>query len=344
MKMINRTIRSAQKRYLKLTTYITKIFISAFCISREENDLEKGKNRKQIMQSCINSNLLGIEIAPCTNPIARKKEGFNTLVVDLYDQETLKRIGVKRGFPREATERIESVDFVGDASNLLDMVWNQGGIERVCWILSCHNFEHLPNPLKFLKDCSQLLYPDGILVMAIPDKRFCFDRFQPISTTAEIIQADLQYFEPYRTAWTKFRQESHQGAFIKREDGKSEYSWSWKTNEPDRLQSSSNIRISLEKLKQDLKEKDNLDFDGHRWHFTPSAFELILLDLRFSGLLNFTVERIWDKIGNQFIVKLILKDEELQQKNYFEHRNILLRQMEDESAVVANVYKKLNDC
>ncbi|MEX0670552.1 MAG: hypothetical protein WD060_08870 [Pirellulales bacterium] len=52
----------------------------------------------------------------------------------------------------------------------------------------------------FLQDCSQLLWPNGRVLAIVPDKRLCFDYFQPLSDVATVIKnhrtaADRHSFE-----------------------------------------------------------------------------------------------------------------------------------------------------
>jgi hypothetical protein len=46
--------------------------------------------------------------------------------------------------------------------------------------------------LGFLKDCETLLKQGGILVLAVPDKRRCFDLLQPLTSTGMILQAHAE--------------------------------------------------------------------------------------------------------------------------------------------------------
>lgn len=97
---------------------------------------------------------------------------------------------------------------VGDASRLAELLRNNGRDGALNWIVSSHNFEHLPNPLGFLQDCGDLLADDGLLMMVIPDQRFIFDRFHPHTTTAQILRASAQPHNSATEAWAFFEQAS----------------------------------------------------------------------------------------------------------------------------------------
>ena len=56
-------------------------------------------------------------------------------------------------------------------------------------MISSHNFEHSPNPIRFLQGCGKVLKPGGVLSMALPDKRACFDYFRPHTTLGQWLEA-----------------------------------------------------------------------------------------------------------------------------------------------------------
>ncbi len=46
------------------------------------------------------------------------------------------------------------------------------------FVVANHLLEHLVNPIRFLEQCYELLAPDGLLYLGLPDKRFIFDRYR----------------------------------------------------------------------------------------------------------------------------------------------------------------------
>ena len=101
----------------------------------------------------------GIEIGPWRHPVAPKRDGYRTTVIDILDTDQLRGMARQRDVPDCEIPLIEEVDIVGDGSNLLDLVRGRGVTERFGWIVSCHNFEHLTDPVRFLCDCEELLEP-----------------------------------------------------------------------------------------------------------------------------------------------------------------------------------------
>ncbi len=121
----------------------------------------------------------GIEIAPYHNPILPKADGHNVFILDVFDTDRL-RTNAKndKNIDEEGEARIEPVDFVGDACDLGAIITKAGMAGQFSYVISSHNFEHLANPIKFLQGVGAVLETGGVLSMAIPDYRLCFDRFR----------------------------------------------------------------------------------------------------------------------------------------------------------------------
>ena len=164
--------------------------------------------RFQHLHNVVRPGSTGIEIGPWRHPVAPKRDGYQTLVVDILDTEGLRRLARERDVPAEEIALIEEVDIVGDASRLLDLVRGSGFAGRVQWIVSCHNFEHLPDPVRFLCDCEKLLEPGGTLAMIVPDKRYTLDRFQPAATVADMLHTWIAGPGRDDPAWGRFRQQA----------------------------------------------------------------------------------------------------------------------------------------
>ena len=91
---------------------------------------------------------------------------------------------------------IEDVDLVGSSTHIGELVRARGEAGTFDYVVSSHNFEHLPNPIRFLQGCAEALRPGGILSMAIPDRRACFDYFRPVTRLSDWIQAFVEDRKP----------------------------------------------------------------------------------------------------------------------------------------------------
>jgi SAM-dependent methyltransferase len=281
----------------------------------------------------------GIEIGPWCNPVAPKRAGCDTLVVDIVDADALRAKARERGCDEASVARIETVDLVGDASRLLHLVRGAGIDGRFDWIVSSHNFEHLPDPIRFLRDCEALLAPDGALAMIIPDKRFCFDRFHPSATCAGMVEAHERVATcPVEDAWTAFRHRMLIARHV-RDDGTEALAWPKAIDDPARLRLRDPRDVRNE-LHRSLGRATAAAFVGHRWRFTPATFEAILFDLRAMGLISLHLAEVMR--GNHFGVVLRPAGPlELDAQELIELRTAFHRVAEDEAAVVSGAYRRL---
>ncbi len=145
--------------------------------------------RRATLLAGITKEMRGIEIAPWFCPLAPKREGFRCLSLDVFDKTTLlERAKRDPNISSDMLPSIEDVDFVGSATDIAELVppEQHGTFD---YIVSSHNFEHLPDPISFLQGCEKVLKRNGILSMALPDARACFDFFRPHTTLAEWLTA-----------------------------------------------------------------------------------------------------------------------------------------------------------
>ena len=160
-----------------MKSFFHRLF-SAFRRVEVAGDSRESWSRRDFLLKGVVKTEPGLEIAPFFSPIASKAEGFCVETLDVLSRPQLvsKLLG-ESSIPDALAARIEDVDHIGSASELKAVVSSKG-LKSYKYILSSHNFEHLPNPIQFLRDCESLLGEDGQLCMAIPDLRCCFDRFR----------------------------------------------------------------------------------------------------------------------------------------------------------------------
>ena len=58
--------------------------------------------------------------------------------------------------------------------------------------IASHVIEHTPDLIDFLQTSEILLKSSGVVVLAIPDKRYCFDYFQPLTTPGQVLAAHAE--------------------------------------------------------------------------------------------------------------------------------------------------------
>jgi predicted SAM-dependent methyltransferase len=245
-------------------------------------------DRNQIIASFFDISGLGLEIGPSYNPIVPKSSGARIETVDHTD-----RAGLIKKYKNHANvdiERVETVDFVTNGQPMSAVIPFS---ERYDYIIASHVVEHTPNLLGFLQDCARLLRVAGVLVLVVPDRRYCFDFFRPATSTGDILQAHREK-RVRHTAGALF---DHL-AYAARRGGKI----AWSAHEEGKFE-----------LVHSLDEAGGLLLnynaegpyeDCHAWQFTPSRFRLVLSDLNGIGLLHLREHAFHDTVGCEFFVVL----------------------------------------
>jgi SAM-dependent methyltransferase len=209
----------------------------------------------------------GLEIGPSYNPLLRKAEGYNVETLDYADQATL----VTKYAKTENVDisRIEVVDHVSDGRPMAEIIG-----KRHCYdfIIASHVIEHTPDLIGFLKNCEELLTEKGRLILAVPDKRSCFDVFQSLTSTGDILEAHRQkrtrpgpgsLFDAVAYGATR---DGHIG---------------WSKTECDKRQLYQSLGDAYGLVRHAETAEEYIDV--HVWRFVPSSFELILNDLAEGG-------------------------------------------------------------
>jgi SAM-dependent methyltransferase len=267
-----------------------------------------------------------LEIGPYHSPIAPKALGYRTTTLDLVDADALRsRAMADPSIDDLGVDAIEEVDLVGSACDLADLVTKRFGPDkRFDWILASHTIEHMPDPIRFLEECAKMLAPGGVLRMAVPDKRGCFDHFRPASDIAEWVQAYRER-RTRPTVYQVFREECYRTEVTARDGGPI----AWRLGEiPAR-----DARIAERSL--DLYRawfgpggtEPATYIDTHCWAFTPESFELLVRDTIAFGLVPMGVARISRTHGHEFFVDLRKTEATgaLDERSYFDTRRRLLR-------------------
>src|SRR5215469_16435594 len=232
--------------------------------------------RIKFLQSLVNVGGFGLEIGPSYNPVVTKASGAR---VDILDHASTEQIRAKyRGVPTVDANRIEEVDFVMDGRSMREVVGKHAAYD---YIIASHVIEHMPDMVSFLQDCEWLLKPNGRLLLAVPDKRRCFDVYRPTSSTGDVLQAFLER----RKRHTPGKGFDHVSSIASL------------TPEGERvLAHSLTDAYSLFTAMQ----SSNDYHDVHAWQYTPSSFRLILQDLNALGVLELREAEFHDTVGLEF--------------------------------------------
>ena len=246
----------------------------------------------------LDKSMLGIEVAPWIAPIAPKAAGYNVRVMDVFDRPTLMARAVSDpDYGNRDMSPLEEVDYVGSATQIATIVpaAEHGTFD---YIVSSHNFEHLPNPIKFLQGCAKILKPGGVLSMAVPDRRGCFDYYRPNSQLGDWLDAYAanrdrptarQVFDlKSRTAFLQQANRELRGFPVGADSGQVRIS-------------SALVEVYNTWYVQPVPDRYH---DTHCTVMTPASLELLLTEVRYLGLVDFRIEQVSAPNGHEFYVKL----------------------------------------
>lgn len=230
----------------------------------------------------------GLEIGPGYNPLFPKTQGYTVETVDHAPADELRRKYREMG---QDPSLIEEVDHIWKGGPLDDLVRQPGAYD---FIFASHVVEHIPDVLGFINACDRLLNDTGVLVLVVPDKRYCFDVFRPIASTGDIIQAHLDRRERHLPGkiFDHF-------AYLTVRNGAP--TWDKWSNGPATF-----LLPSLEDARVKLEASNSDYVDAHGWQFVPSSFRLILNDLDAIGLTQMKEVAFHDSDGHacEFFISL----------------------------------------
>ncbi|HEX5129298.1 MAG TPA: class I SAM-dependent methyltransferase [Usitatibacter sp.] len=250
------------------------------------DSLEQSAIRKRRILAMIDKAGRGVEIGPCHDPIAPKREGFAVHVIDHTSREMLARKYRPVGLP---VDRIEEVDFVWSGETYLELTGAPRGYD---WIIASNLIEHTPDLIAFLKDCDAILKDGGVLALAIPDKRCCFDRFRPVSGLARVVDSHV--------ARHKMNTEGAAAEYCMNVVSRGgQLSWNpGSGGDYEFLHSASHGRHVMRTI------ENGVYHDLHNWVFVPHSFRVLVSDLHALGYIQMREVAFHPTEGYEFYVSL----------------------------------------
>jgi len=216
---------------------------------------------------------IGVEIGPRESPLITRAHG-PILYADYADTVTIR---ATLPHPSIDPARVVDIDIVTGGGKL-----SAAMTQRVDYIVGSHVAEHVPDLLGWLADLHSVLKPGGTLGLAIPDRRFTFDRYRGESTIAEAVEAYvLGYARPsvrqiFDSAWQAVPMEVEQG---------------WQGG-PDEAASEKHRLAKLPlalNLVREVQASGRYN-DAHCWVFTPTSFLDFFDHAAQLGLLPYELE------------------------------------------------------
>ena len=188
-------------------------------------------------------------------------------------------------------DAIVPIDYVSPTGSIRDIVPAIGPFD---YAIASHVIEHVPDLIEWLGDIRAILRDRGVLSLAIPDHRRCFDALRSPTVTAEVIQAHVsratvpsprQVFDHYScaVAW--------RGAIAWEQDVA--------------FGELTSIHTEVEALERATAVATTGEYvDVHCWVFTPSSFAHLFAALQRMQLVPFSLEHCSDTVGGEFFATL----------------------------------------
>jgi SAM-dependent methyltransferase len=251
------------------------------------NQLDYAVSREDAVRSLFDTSGLCLEIGPSYNPILPKHRGYRVETIDHCDAATLRAKYATQ--PGVDVAKIEDVDHIWRGEPLAALV----GPGRFDVVVASHVIEHTPDMLGFLKECERALKPSGRLVLAVPDRRRCFDFFRPASTTGAVLQAHHEKRTRHAPG-AAFDFIANFCTFDGRQGTGTTAAESFMLSNP--------VESAGRAFERYAAHDDYRDC--HAWVFTPSSFRLIASDLAAIGALALREEAFWETPIFEFVTIL----------------------------------------
>ena len=201
-----------------------------------------------------------LEIGPYAKPQFRRPQ-HDVYYADICTADQIRAQASQHGYnPALAPEHIDiMIDLDSDPTIVTD--------HRFQAIFSSHVIEHQPDLVRHLDEIAQLGQSEQVqYFVAIPDRRYCFDHFQPESTIAEVIGAHIE--RRRRLLPSTLLQNELFGCH------NNEYRH-WNHDHGAHPLTT----MTMERLRECIANARRLDteyIDSHAWRFTPESFDLII--------------------------------------------------------------------
>lgn len=260
-------------------------FVRSFRERQNHGSIEQIMDRHIIARNACKG--FGLEIGPSYNPMFPKSAGYTVETLDYADKATLVS---KYNAIGQDTSKIEDPNFVSDGQPMSQVI---GKTSVYDFIFASHVIEHTPDFVGFFSECDILLKSNGRLVLAVPDKRYCFDYFQSLTSTGMVLQASLEKRTRPQPG-TLFDDTAHRAL------RSGHITWMTSDLSPTTLASTLQ---EASKIYDEATASPEIYRDAHVWRFVPSSFALLISDLRHMKKHPFYIESI-TQVGFEFFVTL----------------------------------------
>ncbi len=137
-------------------------------------------------------NMKGLEIGPLYRPRVSQAL-YDVRYVDHYSTDELRAGYAANSQVAPFTDEIVEVDYVlKDGETISSATKDDAPFD---YLIASHVIEHIPNPIGWFRDVGEILAPDGLISLVIPDKRFCFDVNRDLTSSQDWVDWYLRGLE-----------------------------------------------------------------------------------------------------------------------------------------------------
>jgi predicted SAM-dependent methyltransferase len=259
---------------LKSTIKSSLLIISRACrtVGFAKFQARNGFTSRQALLARLHTGSSVLEIGPFDQPVMR---GPNVKYFDVMDQQGL--IARARACGRRV-EGCPRIDYVSDRGDLSVVTG-----EKFDSVISSHCIEHQPNLIRHLNQVFDVLRPGGKYYVIVPDKRFIFDHYLPLTRVSDVLAAHAEAREVHTPASiiTHYAETTHNSP-LRHWLG---FHRPLRTTAPyvERL------RAALELVS--IRSADYVDV--HCWCFTPPSLVDVLKTLSEMNMIGFRIDLVY---------------------------------------------------
>ena len=163
-------------------------------------------------------------------------------------------------------------------------------------VYSSHVIEHQVDLVTHFQSVEKLLKVGGIYVLAVPDKRYCFDYFNPLSELTEVLTAykEKRKLHTFNT-WLIGLQPAHNDPARHWHDDHGEQ----KTLTREMYDEAT--------VRYETAKDEGQYVDMHAWRFTPESMREILMTLYKEEFIHFKIREVYPTEQNTCTFFVVLE-------------------------------------
>lgn len=221
----------------------------------------------------------GLEIGPLHRTIVHRDKA-DVRYVDVHDQAGLRTHYA--GHDGVDPELIPEIDYtlIQDDGRVLSLPEATAAGAPFAWVVASHVIEHVPDVIGWLAEVAEVVNDGAALVLAVPDRRYCFDVNRPPTTVGQMLDA-------HRLGDTRPSVRAVYDYFSSVVDNTSADLWAGRI--PDYSRRIHTLGQAVERV---AATEAGEYVDCHVWLFSPQSFVEQMHELRVTGRSDWMVEEI----------------------------------------------------